>query len=89
MKTVITVIGNDTTGIIAGVSQILAENKINIIDISQTVLSDLFTMIMMVDLIDSLVSIKELKEILNGYGNESGLSIKVQHENIFNAMHKI
>jgi len=86
---VITVIGHDTIGIIAKVSAILAENQVNIKDITQTILEEIFTMIMIVDMTQSKVDIKELADQLEGLGNEIGLSIRIQHASLFNAMHRI
>lgn len=86
---VITVIGHDTIGIIAKVSAILAENNVNIKDITQTILEDLFTMVMIVDMTQSKVDIKELADRLEGLGEEIGLSIRIQHASLFNAMHRI
>ena len=86
-KAVITVIGKDTTGIIAKVSNLLYENDINILDISQTIMQDLFTMIMLCDIKD--VQVGDLQEKLDVIANEMKLSIRVQNEEIFNSMHRI
>ena len=86
-KAVITVIGKDTTGIIAKVSNLLYENGINILDISQTIMQDLFTMIMLCDIKD--VQVGDLQEKLNIIADEMKLSIRVQNEEIFNSMHRI
>ena len=86
-KAVITVIGKDTTGIIAKVSNLLYENNINILDISQTIMQDLFTMIMLCDIKD--VQVGDLQEKLNIVADEMKLSIRVQNEEIFNSMHRI
>ena len=86
-KAVITVIGKDTTGIIAKVSNLLYENNINILDISQTIMQDLFTMIMLVDMKDYQVG--DLQEKLDVIAEEMSLSIHVQNEEIFNSMHRI
>jgi len=86
---VITVIGNDTIGIIAKVSGILADNQVNIKDITQTILEDIFTMIMIVDLTKSTVDIKDLADKLDALGEDIGLSVRIQNSNIFNAMHRI
>ncbi len=87
MRAVITVIGKDNVGIIAKVTNLLADNGINVLDISQTIMQEMFTMIMMVDMKDKKVSdiasgIKEIEETMN-------LSIHVQHEDIFNLMHRV
>lgn len=89
MKSIVTVIGKDRPGIIAKVSTALAENSVNIEDISQTLMQDNFTMLMLCDLQNATLSLKELKEELVKIGQEIGVSIHVQHEDIFNAMHKI
>ncbi|KAJ52788.1 ACT domain-containing protein [Clostridium tetanomorphum] len=89
MKAIITVIGKDKVGIIAGVSNELSKREVNILDISQTILQDYFTMIMLVDLEKSNIPFNELKECLDKKGEQLGVSIKVQHEDIFNSMHRI
>lgn len=89
MKAIITVIGKDKIGIISGISSILAENKVNILDITQTVMQDYFTMIMLVDLSKMAPSFSELKEMLDEQGKHLGLSVRIQHEDIFNSMHQI
>ena len=89
MKSIVTVIGKDRPGIIAKVSTTLAEHSVNIEDISQTLMQDNFTMIMLCDLENATVSLKELKDEMVKIGQEIGVSIHVQHEDIFNAMHKI
>ena len=89
MKAIITVIGKDKSGIIAKVSTKLAENNINIEDISQTVMQSYFTMVMLVDISESKLEYKKLVEELKQIGDEVGVDIYVQHEDIFNSMHKI
>ncbi|MFI5358572.1 MAG: ACT domain-containing protein [Halanaerobiales bacterium] len=89
MRGIITVIGMDKIGIIAGVSTLLAECKINILDISQTIMGEYFTMIMMVDMEKMELSLEEVKDRLNKLGEELGVSIKLQHEDIFRSMHRI
>ncbi len=89
MKAVITVIGKDRVGIIYSVTQILAKSKINILDISQTIMQDIFTMIMLVDISKNEVSFAEISDKLKDLGEELGLSIRIQHEDIFNSMHRI
>ena len=89
MKAIITVIGHDKVGIIYKVSGILAEAKINILDISQTIMQDMFTMIMLVDIKDSSYSMEEITKKLDEAGNELGVSIKIQHQDVFNSMHRI
>ena len=86
-KAVITVIGKDTVGIIAKVSSLLYENDINILDISQTIMQDLFTMIMLVDMKD--VQVGEIQKKLDKIAEEMKLSIRVQNEEIFSSMQRI
>lgn len=89
MKAIVTVIGRDKPGIISKVSGVLAENQVNIEDISQTIVQGNFTMIMLCKLTDAKVSLKGLSFLLKDIGEEIGVSVHVQHEEIFNAMHKI
>ena len=89
MKAIVTVIGKDTVGIIAAVCALLAQHQVNVLDISQTILQDYFTMVMMVDLTECKASFADLSAALEQAGTERGLSIRIQREDIFNAMHKI
>jgi ACT domain-containing protein len=89
MKAVITVLGCDRVGIIAAVTAILAESNTNILDISQTIMSDIFTMIMMVDLSTSSIDSRELQEKLTRKGKDLGVEIRLQREEIFRSMHRI
>lgn len=89
MKIIITVIGNDKPGIIAKVSTALADSQVNIEDISQTLMQDKFTMLMLCDISKATLSLKEIQNCLYELGQQIGVSIHVQHEDIFNAMHKI
>ena len=89
MRAVITVVGQDKIGIIAEVSRVLSENKINILDISQTIMQDMFTMIMLVDVEKSDVSFKKIADRLDKLGEELSLSIRIQHEDLFHSMHRI
>lgn len=84
---VVTVVGNDTIGIIAKVSAVLSEHEANILDISQTVLSGMFNMIMIVDI--SLSRFAQLSEALEQLGIRLGLQIRIQRSEIFDAMHRI
>lgn len=84
---VVTVVGNDTRGIIARVSAVLAAHDANILDISQTVLSGMFNMIMIVDI--SLSRFAQLEEELAAVGTQLGLQIRIQRSEIFDAMHRI
>lgn len=88
-RIIITVLGLDQVGIIAMISNILADNSINILDISQTILQGFFTMVMVVDISQSNIDVKELREILVGKGQEMGLQVTVQHEDLFKYMHRI
>lgn len=88
MRAVVTVVGKDRPGIIAKVSGLLFENDINILDISQTVMSsDLFTMIMLVDMRSA--SVGEVSEKLVELSKELGMSVHLQNEELFNSMHRI
>jgi ACT domain-containing protein len=89
MKAIVTVIGKDKVGIIAQVSTVLAENMVNILDISQTILQDYFTMIMLVDLSKMKISFSELNKKLDEKGKTIGLQIKIQREEVFKAMHQV
>ncbi len=89
MKAVITVLGKDRVGIIYSVSDILAKANINILDISQTIMQDIFTMIMLVDISKCEDHFAEISKSLEDLGAELGLSIRIQHEDIFNSMHRI
>ena len=89
MKAVVTVVGQDRTGIIAGVSGYLAEKEINILDISQTIVSGYFNMMMIVDRSGSEVSFADCQEALNKIGEGLGVDIKCQRAEIFDMMHRI
>ena len=89
MKAIVPVIGKDQVGIIAGVCTVLAEKNINVLDISQTVMQDYFTMIMMVDISEAGLTFEELSRDLDEFGRTKGLSIRIQREDIFEAMHRI
>ena len=89
MKAIVTVIGKDRVGIIAAVCALLSEHGVNVLDISQTVLQDYFTMIMMVDAANITVPFADLATRLEQKGQEMNLSIRIQREDIFNAMHRI
>jgi ACT domain-containing protein len=88
-RAIITIIGSDRVGIIAGISNVLAEANVNILDISQSVIREFFTMIMMVDLAGSAVSFHELSERLARKGDEVSVRVEIQREEIFKAMHRI
>ncbi|HEX3037932.1 MAG TPA: ACT domain-containing protein [Oscillospiraceae bacterium] len=89
MRAVITVIGKDMVGILARVSTICAENGVNVIEVTQSVMQDLFAMIMMVDISKSTIPFDELVDGLTKMGTDMGLTIHVMHEDIFNSMHRI
>jgi ACT domain-containing protein len=89
MKAIVTVIGKDRVGIIAEVCALLAKQGINVLDISQTVMQDYFTMIMMVDASGCLLKFSELSELLHSEGDKTALSIRIQREEIFEAMHRV
>ncbi len=89
MKAIITVIGKDTTGIIAAVCTLLAEKKVNILDISQTVMDGFFTMTMLVDFQKESAEFAEVSDALSKKGEELNLSIRIQREDIFDLMHRI
>lgn len=87
MKAIVTVVGKDQKGIIASVCSLLSQEGANILDISQTVLQEYFTMVMLVDLADQDFS--NISSTLEKAGEAQGLSIRIQREEIFNAMHRI
>ena len=89
MKAIITVIGKDRVGIIHDVSKILLEKNINILDISQTILNGCFTMMMVVDFTDENSDLSIVKESLDELAKKTALDIRIQHEDIFNAMHRL
>ena len=89
MNAIVTVIGQDKVGIIAAVCTLLAENNVNILDISQTILQGSFTMVMAVDVGASAQPIAELSALLDELGKKVGISIRIQREEIFDAMHRI
>ena len=86
---VISVIGKDRVGIIAGVATLLSQNDININDISQTILDGIFTMIMMVDLKGNDIENSDIVDKLNALGDELGVIITIQHTDLFDRMHRI
>lgn len=89
MRAIITVTGKDRPGIIAGVCVLLSESNINILDISQTVMQDFFTMTMLIDLSGCEKSFAEVSDSLDSKGKEMGLIIRIQREDIFDRMHRI
>ena len=89
MKAIVTVVGKDQVGIIAGVCNTLADSRINVLEISQTIMEGYFTMMMVVDLAACETPFDQLRTILKDYGEGRGLSIRIQREDIFDAMHKL
>lgn len=89
MRGIVTVIGKDKVGIIAGVSQKLAELEVNILDVSQTIMDDYFTMMMLTDLGSANKEFDDIREVLHQLGKELGVKISVQNQEIFDAMHKL
>ena len=89
MKAVVTVVGKDRVGIIYDVTKVLAENSVNVLNISQTILDGYFTMIMITDISNSNKSVAELRETFSSLESKLGVDIRIQHENIFNSMHNI
>lgn len=89
MNAVVTVMGVDSPGIIAKTSTLLYENGINILDITQTIMQNIFTMIMFVDVSQNKSDFDTLAKSLNKLGEELGVEIRIQHEDIFNSMHRI
>ncbi|WP_142429113.1 ACT domain-containing protein [Enterococcus faecalis] len=88
MKAILTVVGKDKVGIIAGVSQKLAELNINILDVSQTIMEDYFTMMMMLRM-QPEADLEAIKQALSQVENTLSVKISIQNEEIFNAMHKL
>ena len=89
MKAIVTVVGKDQVGIIAGVCNTLAAYQINVLDISQTIMEGYFTMMMVVDLTLCREPFDKLRAALREYGKGRALSIRIQREDIFDAMHKL
>ena len=89
MKLVVTTVGKDRVGIIAMVSNILAENDINILSVNQNIMDGFFNMIMMAETVGKDVNLPELQKMLRAKGQEQELEIKVQNQEIFNIMHNI
>ena len=89
MRGIITVVGKDMVGILAKVSGVCAENSVNVIEVSQSILQDMFCMIMLVDTADMKLEFTDFSDQLKAYGEERNLKIHVMHEDIFNSMHRI
>lgn len=89
MRAVITVVGKDKPGIIAAVSGALADRSVNILDISQTIMQSFFTMIMLVDLAGMSIDLETLHRDLDELGERVGVTITLQHEDVFTAMNRV
>lgn len=89
MRSVITVVGKDMVGILAKVSTLCAENDVNVIEVSQSILQDMFCMIMLVDVTNSKLPFGQFADSLTKAGEGMNLSVHAMHEDIFNSMHKI
>ncbi len=89
MRIVITVVGKDKVGIIAKVTNILANNQVNVLNINQNIMEGFFNMVLIADMADSKMNLKTLKEHFAALAEEIGLEIRVQSEDIFTAMHQI
>lgn len=89
MKTIVSVIGKDTVGIISKVSAVCSECNANIIDITQSVMEDLFVMVMLTEIRELNCSFSDFSDKMKSLGKENSLDIRVMHEDIFNSMHRI
>ena len=89
MKAIITVIGKDAVGILAKVSDVCAQSSVNIVEVTQSVLQDMFAMIMLVEIDKSTVGFDELSKKLDEVGDKTNTKIHIMHEDIFNSMHRI
>ena len=89
MKAIVSVFARDSKGIIAYITALLAEKDINVLDISQTLLQEYFAMIMLVDLTDCTMPFVELSRFLSEKGQERGLDVHIQRQDIFDAMHRV
>ena len=89
MKAIISVVGKDCVGILAGVASQCAECSVNVVDVSQSVLQDMFCMIMVCDISKMTIGFGDFADRLSKYGQERGLCIHTMHEDIFNSMHRI
>lgn len=89
MKAIVTVVGQDKKGIVAGVSKKLSDLNININDISQTIMEGYFTMMVLCDLSKSELEISQIKEELTAVGDDLGVKVRIQRQEIFDAMHKL
>ena len=88
-RAILTIIGSDRVGIIAGIANALSDANVNILDISQSVIREYFTMIMMVDVSAASLSFEEVRKALDEKGKQLGVKVEIQREEIFQAMHRI
>jgi len=88
-RAVITVLGEDRVGIVAGISQILAENKVNILDLTSSKIQDLFVMVIIIDISKASINFNELQESLRLKGENIGVQVTTQQENIFRYIHRV
>ncbi len=89
MRAIISVIGKDTFGILSKVSSVCFENRANVVDVNQSILQDMFVMVMMLDISDKDCKFSSLKGDLEALGAQLGMQINIMHEDIFNSMHRI
>ncbi len=89
MRAIMTVVGKDTFGILARVSAVCCENRANIVDVTQSILQEMFVMVMMVDISDENCDFMKLKGELDKVADDIGMKINLMHEDIFNSMHRI
>ena len=89
MKLVVTVVGKDRVGIIAMVTRILADNNVNILSINQNIMDGFFNMVLIAEAAESKIKLVDLQKVLREQGEEIGVEIKAQHQDIFNVMHNI
>jgi len=86
---VITVIGTDKVGIVAGITRVMAKFNVNIVDISQTIMQDIFTMVMLAEIKDERFDLSAFQQAMTDEGHQLGVEVKVQHEDAFRLMHRI
>lgn len=89
MRAIITVVGHDTVGILSKVSTACADNDVNVMEVTQSILSDLFCMIMLVDVNKLKIPFGEFSDLLGDLGNKENLNIRIMREDLFNSMHRI
>ena len=89
MKAIVTVIGEDQVGIIADVTTSLAKQQVNVLDISQTIMQQFFTMMMLVDVSQAAISFEDVQKELKAVGEKMNVSVQIQHEEIYHAMHRL